>query len=266
MNKVRIQTNKGWLAHKVQLPKSWDEMSSDSLVFVCKVLTRHKLEVARGIILRHFLNIKERRFQQLNDGQLVDLLQCIDWISLKGLRSQIFRAFKRNWSLPSTDFKDGLCYEYAKADEYFGKFKESGMKDDLDMFFACLTRFKNRALIDDILLAKSKNKSTTVDAIIQKRMKQTKRIPLYVKAVTLAYFSGIKEYVHQLYGQWLFTAPLDSTPQPSINFGWWGVFLSVSESNTFGDIDNVHRSNFHDVCAYLVQKKEEYLLSQPKAS
>jgi len=192
-----------------------------------------------------------KTFELLSEGQKWDLLQAIDFMTLKNLRVQLFRNFKKGWQLPEDQFRDGTCYEYAKGDFYFKKFKETGEDQYLNLFFATLARHKNNFC--------------NSEKDVKNNLRKIGRVPVHVKLTTLCYFGCIKEMISELYGEFLFKSNLVGSSEgytPKLNLEWWGVFNSVAESGVFGSISDVYKSNFHDVCTYLVQKKEEYLVAK----
>ena len=251
MHKIRVKI--AWFYKTTYLPVSWDQIDPGLLKVVLKTLVSYPETTARLFILRRLLRMNRRTFARLSDGQLWDLLNCISFISLKDLRSQPIKSFAKGWTLPDTNFRYGTCYEFAKADYYFKRFKESKSKQDLDLFFATLARHKNNPSINE--------------EEIKSKLSKIKKTPEYIKLVTVCYFGGIKNLVHDLYGEFLFKSDLESNSSasayvPKFNLEWWGIFNSIAESGVFGNIRSVHQSNFHDVCTYLVQKKEEYLATK----
>lgn len=249
MTKVRVKFS--WYKKTSYLPKSWDDLNPSSLEYICQVLLSNDEITARLHILRRLLGMRKRDFNRLTEGQLFDLLQCIDFITLAST-TQIFKSFKNGWTLPSDQFRDGTCYEYAKAEFYQKKFKETGDSVHLDLFFATLARHQNF--------------TTNSEATIKQKVKKLRRVPPYIKMVTLCYFLSVKNLVADTYGQFLFQSGLDqgSSYKPRLNLEWWGAYNSVAESGVFGSVEKVYAYNFFDVCTYLAQKKEQFLEAQAK--
>lgn len=237
--------------HWGELPQSWNEVHSSSYSFIGKCIAYCQDEdQARMLVLRKLLNISSKNFSLLNEDVLYDLLCCLDWMNFNSMRIQLFEKVKRNYSLPSSDFKNGTCYEYAKADFYFLKYNQSKSQLDLDMFFASLLRFK---LISSY---------TPLD--VEKRLQVAKKTSQRIKIVTTLYFANVKEYVFKLFGEYLFSSSGGENKNES-NLGWWGVYFSVAESGVFGDLSSVYRSSFYDVCSYLKQKKIQEINSKSKS-
>ena len=79
-------------------------------------------------------------------------------------------------------------------------------------------------------------------------------------AVVATYAAGLQKLVHELYGAYLFEAEEDGEPRgprfgpAPLQLGWWGTFMRVAKSGTFGPLPAVHDAYLHDVCAYLAQE------------
>lgn len=67
-----------------------------------------------------------------------------------------------------------------------------------------------------------------------------------------------KHVMHEMYGTWLFAkgdGGADDVTQ--VNLGWYGIAMQVAEGRVFGNYKDVMVCDVHDVCAYLVMKKQE---------
>lgn len=237
------------ISKEIDIPESWGEVHPDSLPFIIKTLTEtlSNENLRQYKILNHFLKLSKRHFLLLGTGQLYDLLQLIDFLKLDQIDLQLFENFAEGWTLPKSNFKNGTCFQYAKADDHYKMFIESKDFYFLDLMFATLT-FKN-------------GKPPKNDEDVESRIKLLNEVPLYVKLATFYYFNSVKIYVFNTFNRWLFQSEreLDNDDEDKVNFGWWGVYNSVAESKVFGSLSKVLKYNFLDVCAYLVQKKEEFL-------
>lgn len=85
----------------------------------------------------------------------------------------------------------------------------------------------------------------------------TRKTIMQLSAASLLYAIGLKERVHQLYAKWLFSSSA-SADTSALNLGWQGIAMQVAESGVFGNYESVLDSQFHDVCAWLVLKKQEH--------
>jgi hypothetical protein len=93
---------------------------------------------------------------------------------------------------------------------------------------------------------------------------QRPQYPDHIHAAALLFFSGVKYWVHNTYGPYIFEEPdTDDNGNPiptgnnTPNFGWWGILQMVAESQVFGTLEQVYQANLHEICIYLVRKKSE---------
>jgi len=74
----------------------------------------------------------------------------------------------------------------------------------------------------------------------------------------LHYAIAVKMYIRDTYGPWIFSTPEQAQQATTdIHFGWYSTALQVAETGTFGDVESVLDTRLHDICIYLVQKKQE---------
>lgn len=81
-------------------------------------------------------------------------------------------------------------------------------------------------------------------------------LPDHIVGHAMVYFSGVKRFVHDTYGSWIFQ-PAASAQDDGPNYGWWGIFQAVAESGVFGTIEQVYQASIHEVCVFLVRKRYE---------
>lgn len=249
MNQVKLRSKLFGiipLTREVEIPKNWDEVHPSSLLFIAKTLVKYFDDPAKIKVnfLQHFLKVSKRTILKFTEGQLMDLMDLFDFLDLDKLEFQLFPNPAKDWTLPSTNFEDGVCYEFAKADTYFQKYLDTEDPKDLDKFFVCLARHKGQ--------------HTTTEQIMNEKLKKLPKISESVKLVTFCYFSAIKRKIHELYKPWLFSTDPSEVQTRTVNFGWFGTFLRVAKAGVFGTIHQVHAYNFYDVLGYLVQEKEDH--------
>ena len=216
------------------------------MVFIANTLIKHFDDPAKikFKFLQHFLKMSKRTILKLTQGQMMDLFELFDFLDLEKLEHQLFPTPAKGWTLPSSGFEDGVCYEFAKADIYFEKYLENEDPQDLDKFFACLVRHIGQHTINE--------------QIMMSKLEIMPKIPQSVKLVTFCYFSAIKRKIYELYKPWLFDTDPSVVQTRTVNFGWFGTFLRVAKAGVFGNIKEVHAYNFYDVLGYLVQEKEDH--------
>lgn len=146
------------------------------------------------------------------------------------------------------------CMEFLIADDYYNKYFDTGDKKFLRYLIATICRRKGSG--ESFIETGDVRTPLISRAWIIKNSWMVRFMPRWQKSVVLAYFSGSKEYVHKLYKRWLFDGG-DKEPAGMVNFGWSGIFMSVAESGVFGNLEKVHRTNFHQVLQYCVKKKQD---------
>lgn len=240
------------------LPTSWE--SAGALAWKClRCLARLGPDAGRLEAIRLLCGFSKRQMRGLGHQQLVTLIEGLPWLVIAPIDMPLrpsfyYRGIK--YGLPAAKFEDGSAITFALADDFFTAYQEG---DDTALVHLLATlarplRNNNRCALhsrDEVL----------------RRGRRLKRIPPEWLAAAWMYWAGVKAYVHSTYGPWLFQQPdveVEEDVQPNTsapqgpNFGWWGKYMDIAESGVFGNIKQVHQSNFHELCIYLVKKEVEY--------
>lgn len=79
----------------------------------------------------------------------------------------------------------------------------------------------------------------------------------FATAAALLFTLYMKKFVNERYIARLNqgTDPNDNNNQ--LDFGWHTIAQQIAESGVFGNIDDVYDYNIHDLCIYLINKKQE---------
>jgi hypothetical protein len=253
------------------LPSCWDEVSEKDAFYCLRQLSYRPLNLAQLACGIYFLNLPVLLRNLLSTEQSTDLMNAMSWMTLEaGPRPLIsnFRHKGQTYHLPATKFSNGAAKEYPIADDYYTRFLEGDVKC-LNYLIGTLARPENR---DESISAQlgDKRQPLLSRADAEKRGQLLDSAPLEVKMAILMYFAGVKKYIHETYGEWLFQMPeqpddeqeddeveIYKQQNDGVMFGWWGIFMDVAESGVFGTLDQVHQTNFHTICMYLVKKKKE---------
>jgi len=226
-------------------PGSWEELGSIAIP-VLRDLVNYAPGEGKLRAIQRILGIKIRYLLCLDTVQLADLDHAFSWLTLAPCQKPLFQKLTyklTDYYLPDPKFAKGTAAEYATADEYF---EMANGEDDEALLMLTAT------------LLRPKGKPHTNRTDIQNRAKKLRGLkPEYFAAVWM-YWAGVKQYVHDTYGAWLFsgTSKEDGGGKGAM-FGWWGVYMDVAESGVFGNITKVYETNFHEICMYLVKKKNE---------
>ena len=267
MNEVRITTNgKGrWKSREFtrQLPAGWSDVPLKLRQPVLKALL---LPGHRGKVEALFLLLKIPKwvFFSLPPVVVADLLKYLKWLNKLTVTEPLLPSFqhrRRTYFMPKAKLENGKAIEYPMADDFYNEYLESGDREKLVMLLATLAREKGVGST----LSDPRCKLTSREEVVA-RANRLDDIPDEILQACLMYFAGVKEYIHQIYGAYLFERPVDpdedeedeffkSIEESQPSFGWWGRFLDIAEAGVFGDYPAVLQTNFHTICIYLVQQK-----------
>ena len=252
---VEIHINRRILGKKTIrrfLPQSYQEAGEDALFCIRQLLLYKNVNLARAKALAKLLYIRPHLVKGLTNNDLGSLVNLLSWMNLEPSPAPAIRFFdhkgKRYW-LPKEKFADGLAIEYPIADEYFTQLL-SGDDDALIKLVATMARPKKDG----------KRIPLTSREEVEKRADELKDLSPEAQWAVYMYFGGVKQYIHNLYKGHLFKANEAEEGQQDSEaamFGWWGIYMDVAESGVFGNLEKVYQSNFHNICTYLVKKKQE---------
>lgn len=252
---IEIHINRRLLGKKTIrrfLPQSFQEAGENALFCIKQLLIYKNENLARAKALAKLLKIRPHLIKGLTNEDLGSLINQIQWMNLKPSAVPAIRFFdhngKRYW-LPKEKFADGLAIEYPIADEYFTQLL-AGDDDALIKLAATLARPQSDG----------KRISITGREEVEKTAKELEGLSPEAQWAVYMYFGGVKQYIHNLYKGYLFKANDNEEGQQdgsTAMFGWWGIYMDVAESGVFGNLEKVYQSNFHNICTYLVKKKQE---------
>lgn len=213
-----------------------------------KTLLTYQPVTAKIMILKHLLRVKTGIWNILEDEQVSELVDLLEWMDMRKLVDPVFPVLKvggRTYRMPRAEFDDGTAWQYAAADDYYRKYIETSNETDLDR------------LISVLLTDKRDKKPLTDRDEVEKRAGVFRKMKDYERIVILAYFSGIKQRIYDNYSSWLFTA--EGSGGTGVNFGWWGRYLDIAKTGVFGTVERVYEARFYDIIVFLIQEKEYYL-------
>lgn len=229
------------------IPEAWGEVPRRHLPLFLRVAVGGPDEYSNRLrAIRAITGWPSRRLWQITPTDLWAICDTLSWTQEPRPESP-FREVIHNGVTrltPGDGFEHGTCLQWALAEEYFQQVV-SGDDQAVYLLAAVLLRPADDPVRD--------RKQLEADVKIMRQLKEE-----LVGSLAL-YFAGVKQYVHEIYGEHLFTRTSEEEQdQPrGPHFGWWGAYLSVAESGTFGTYDQVLQTGFHTVCVYLVQKKRE---------
>lgn len=266
---IDIVLQKGKRAHRLSLPTGWDDLPSDDSRRVClKALLQKGTDIAGKLgVLIESTPLKVSLLRALPPDQIADLLKLMDGFSITATPTPLISYFNHNGKihyLPAAHGRNMSAIEFPIADDYYEKYLLHNDEEALLYLVATLARPTHKSV--DFSRTGDRRIPLESRAQVEDRAPRLKGLPDEIKVAVLMYFAGIKSYVHELYGPWLFDKKEDDKEAKDEEdeqqtgagmFGWWGLYMDVAESGVFGNLDQVYQSNFHTICMYLVKKKEQ---------
>lgn len=252
---IELRRKKKLRQYITQLPQSWEEIPPSLRLICVRFFIDNPPAEARLQVARLILGLPEPVFRGLSNSQIEDIVSQLAWVELSSSATPLIDSFQHRQTtrlLPQPQFMDGTCLEFALADEFYTEY----LNGDTNSLLRLAATLCHRA-------TKRGNRKPLTDRTEALQLADSFQDlnPAIVTAVLL-YFSGVKQRIYEIYGNYLFASNDESDESdPSDNqgtmFGWWGAFMDVAESGVFGNLDQVYQTSFHSVCMYMVKKKKE---------
>lgn len=222
---------------------------------------------AQRAMLRDLLPLRYRR--RLRPMEFAALAHHLAWTAPDMQCEQVpiphFTHAGRMYYFPTPKGENTTCLEYAIADDYY---KEFAAGDTEALFRLSATLWRERDTDSAATLRRGDKRVLLNDkAEIEHRVRVLREAPADFHLQALYFFAGLKQYVHRIYGTWLFEPTDDDDDaddeavRPTNNgpdFGWWGVFQQVASEGVFGhDVRLVYQAALHEVCVHLVRRRVE---------
>lgn len=259
MIQVAITPIKWWQRKRRRaLPSSWNEVPVSRLPFVINLLLQMDRDAAMPVILQYLLQVPPQWLSGLSEDNLAALLYQIQWIQLAPTETPSVSEFKHKgitYFFPAEKFSNGSAIEYPLADEYYSKYLSTQDPDFLLLLTAtlCRERKSSQADIDRTGDARVPLNSR---AEVQARKNKISGLAIEYQVFVLFYFAGIKQMIHRIYGETLFSQEEDgNTGKDGSMFGWWGIYMDLAENIT--NLDKIYQMNFHTICMLLVKRRKE---------
>jgi hypothetical protein len=250
------------------LPSCWSEVPASRRQDFFRLLCSEPSERALPEIARQSLGIPARWWRHLDALHVAALTGPLAWMEPKADASDVpvpyFDHRGKRWWMPSAKGGDLTCIQFLVADGAF----ESACAGDADattLLLAALCRGHDYDLAAVPLRGRgeAEYRKAALDGVADE-----------VKVAALLYFAGVKAYIHQTYGAWLFEDEEEgededeqeeddyedeavdegSVRREGPQFGWYGVLQDVAETGVFGTLKDVQQAALHDVLVYLVRQ------------
>lgn len=236
------------------LPGSWETAGRDSWLLL-RCLCRWPSGEGKLRALRRLLNFTPWQWQALTEEDIQTLSIGTPWLRpgapiTQPIRRKFGRGFFARY-MPEDHAYDLTALEYTLADEYFGRWANSLDLDALRHLTALLLRPKK----------KGQRKPITDRMEVERAARKYRKAKPELLLHSAMYWHGVKQWVHNTYGWALFQqegeeSEEEEAPTPGFRIGWWGIWMDIAETGTFGALDSVYSTGFHTLCLWLARKEE----------
>jgi hypothetical protein len=272
MIKIEL-TQEGRKTRQYSIPQSWWELPAPRIVPTLRLLNQPKFsaQVAELRILALLTGIRQSTLSALRPSDVAAMCTHLSWLYQSAGPSPLLDSFAHMgmvYYLPKPKGENMTCLEFALCEDYYEAATTADDPTEAARAMLLLTATLCRHAQADKEAARAQGDlrvPLTAREEVEVRAERLQRLPPEYVHMALLYWVGTKEYLANLYGQWLFEKPVDDEdpdadePQKSNGqlFGWWGVYMDVAEKNIFGNLDAVHHTNLHTLCMYLVKQVEQ---------
>lgn len=262
ISKVWKKRRTGAVVFTLPVPERWSDLPDRQRLTWWRVVCALKQNAAARVLLQKMVRpLPTRVRRMIAPEDQVALLRALRWaclrpdcsdialseITLRGTRYVLAKPMGRNVT----------AGEFAVCDDLYKQVIDKNDLDALRTLTAILFRERDadreaaRARGDERTPYRNKDEATA-------RIKRMGEPPVEMQLQALYYFAGLKQVIHRLYGRHIFqNENTESTAPAGPDFGWWGVLQGVAESGVFGDLRSTYQSFLHEVCVFLVRKKQE---------
>lgn len=224
-----------------------------------KILMDYQSTDAKLQLLHLWTNLKTNTIAQIPSEQLTQLTNLLDWFQLSPNDVPFIDFF--DWKgvryyLPTAHFENGKAIEYPIADDFYNNFVETEEKKHLICLVATICRPINHDPQEIITNGDRRINLNSRDEALH-RAEALEGLPDEILMAVKLYFEGVKLYVSETYGHWLFPKTEQTDEDTGgLNFGWWGAYQNAAEANVFGNLEQVYQTRFHTVCVWMIRKKD----------
>lgn len=233
------------------LPNSWGEVGPGAWQLL-KLLVRNPVGLGKAKALKELTGLNWYQWRLLNENDISTLDAGTPWLGIgphpTPFRDRVRVGFK-TYHMPLPNFENGSGIGYTLADEYFDQWIESGQGDDANLLLATLLCVHRQG---ERVPPGSREE-------VERRANRLRHLGPEWAAQALMYWMATRQYVHDTYGDWLFNstdAEEQQATRPGFSLGWWGLWMDVAKDGLFGTVEQVHATNFHTLCVYLIKQEE----------
>lgn len=232
-------------------PETWDEIKLSKRIAALKYSLLPYPDCFY-LICRRIIHVPKLMIRGLSKEILWEVYNQLEWLRTQPTLTAIVPDFKyklTRYYFPDPKFDNEAAIVYVIADEFYKEYVETNDPALLIKLLATLAREKN-------------SEGRRVPIIDRKEVEQRaltlKKIDPVYPWMAFLYFTACKEFIHNFYGPYIFARPEENEGESGgdvVDFGWFGVFFKLAETNVFGKLDQVFQEDMHSICQYLMKNK-----------
>jgi hypothetical protein len=239
------------------LPESWDEVPADIRMEIFRAL--HFIAYPQNFeyIIKKIADPDNIIFLGTPKEQLWELYDTLSWMKDPPGTTPIIDHFEYKgvtYHFPKPMLENASGYEFAVAEEIYPLIQGDTAEENLLKLTATICRpadpDKAAVIANEDIRIPLYNKEER-DLIAR----DLQGLDPAVQHIAFLYFTACKEFIHELYGPFIFTG--DSPDDVSKMLGWYGTFFSIAETGIFGKLDQVFQTKLHTLLQYLMKAKAD---------
>ena len=246
---------------RFEVPESWTEIPAPKRVSVLRLLVDMPGTPGELEALRLLMGLSKNKMKRLHPGAVAELLDLCQWTQLKPAPVPLVEFFEHKtvrYHLPVAHFRNGACIEYPMADECLLAYLDDETPEKLLRLVAVLCREE----LPNPAEARRRNDPRVPLhswAEVDARAEALRGLHPGIGTAVLLYFAGVKQYVFDTFGGWLFEPTDPDTPpeeRPKGDpLGWWGLYMDAA-NNDPARLREIHQSNFETFCLMEVRRRK----------
>ena len=250
---------------------TWNELTARQLVGVVRALhmASDKYEW-RLLALAAVLGISPWWYRFFAAELVVQLWWMFDFLEkgnslTKNLLPTIRVRIPGKWRYeylygPGDELQYVTALEWMYAERFYEDFRETGNREDLNRFVACLYREKNKKDVFEPGYDGDRRRAFNTNTI-DKRVKILARVDVYVLLAIMHWYEGCRAAIERQFDR-VFTRDGES---PREHYGWPEVFMKIAERGIFGDINHVHSTEMTTVLLHMQINAKDFALLEEEA-
>jgi len=266
---LKTRFRKKW---KRNIPTTWQEMNTRQKIQAIIAFSIHSREEkikALEAMLLSWLDLPNIVKQSLDPAHIYQMIELMDQIEIDNLPPASIIPDHEGYRALEAQLSNCTNLEYALADEFYNEFFNQANTENTLNTDTLQTSLHKLTAVIYAPVTEGNRKAHQTRAAVLDHAKITAQWPQHIHISTLYFFSQAKKMIHNTYGRWLFQPqeeepdPSDTKPKQTDPFGWWGIYMDIAETGTFGTFNDVLQANLHNTLIYLVKKIQAQTKSTP---